>query len=237
MTVKDSHIYFKVVLDKNAEGAAFGGCPAFIPEEIDFFLNQAQLEVISNKITGNNVRKVQMEGDFSNMSEIDKLICTKRGLRAYHKSTNQFVMKDVHDNGRMTILTFALLFNNSVEANCVLVSHESANLFKQTHNNIPWIDNPVVTLENNTALFMVDPLKIEEPEYAPKQDNQGKKYYSFECTFIKQPTKFDYKQPELELDFSQDVMYEIINRAAVIALENVEAQRTTTKLQINQLSE
>ena len=54
MNNKDSHIYFKVILDKNAEGIAFGGCPAFLPEEIDLFLNQAQLEILSNKTTGNN---------------------------------------------------------------------------------------------------------------------------------------------------------------------------------------
>jgi len=39
MTNKDSHIIFKVVLDKNAEGIAYGGCPAFL--EVDLFLNQA----------------------------------------------------------------------------------------------------------------------------------------------------------------------------------------------------
>jgi len=26
-------------MDKNAEAVAFGGCPAFLPEEIDLFLN------------------------------------------------------------------------------------------------------------------------------------------------------------------------------------------------------
>ena len=33
------------------------------------------------------------------------------------------------------------------------------------------------------------------------------------------------------------VMYEVINRAAVIALENIESQRTGTKVQINNLQE
>jgi hypothetical protein len=26
-------------MDKNSEAVAFGGCPAFLPEEIDLFLN------------------------------------------------------------------------------------------------------------------------------------------------------------------------------------------------------
>ena len=38
MTNKDSHIIFKVVLDKNAEGIAYGGCPAFLDEKQTYFL-------------------------------------------------------------------------------------------------------------------------------------------------------------------------------------------------------
>lgn len=41
MTVLDLHTAFKVNMDKNAQGIAFGGCPAFLPEEIDMFLNEA----------------------------------------------------------------------------------------------------------------------------------------------------------------------------------------------------
>ena len=73
MTNKDSHIIFKVVLDKNAEGIAYGGCPAFLDEEVDLFLNQAQLEILSNKITGNNTLRVGLEGSVSNLSEIEML--------------------------------------------------------------------------------------------------------------------------------------------------------------------
>ena len=39
MKVSEIHKTFKVMMDKNAEAVAFGGCPAFLPEEIDLFLN------------------------------------------------------------------------------------------------------------------------------------------------------------------------------------------------------
>lgn len=38
-------------------------------------------------------------------------------------------------------------------------------------------------------------------------------------------------------DVPETVIYEIINRAVVIALENIESTRVNTKAQLNQLSE
>lgn len=61
MKISDLHKAFKVLMDKNSEAVAFGGCPAFLPEEIDLFLNQAYLEVICNKYTGNNTLKQDLK--------------------------------------------------------------------------------------------------------------------------------------------------------------------------------
>ena len=90
MTNKDSHIIFKVVLDKNAEGIAYGGCPAFLDEEVDLFLNQAQLEILSNKITGNNALRIGLEGSVSNLSEIIFMLYTQTTMSMYQK---MFMMK------------------------------------------------------------------------------------------------------------------------------------------------
>lgn len=40
MTREQFHSYFKVAMDKNSQSVAFGGCPAFLPEEIDYWLDQ-----------------------------------------------------------------------------------------------------------------------------------------------------------------------------------------------------
>ena len=41
MTRDQLHIAFKMAMDKNAQSVAFGGCPAFLPSEIDYWLNNA----------------------------------------------------------------------------------------------------------------------------------------------------------------------------------------------------
>ena len=190
MTNKDSHIIFKVVLDKNAEGIAYGGCPAFLDEEVDLFLN-----------------------------EIEKLIATDVNLHAVHTDYNEYALEDVHDeDNRMTILSVLLKYGQ-FQTNCVLTSHEVVKPFKQTYNNIPWVENPVATLENDKLLVYVDPVLMQDPMYAPRVEDNTE-FYRVDLTYVKKPTKFDYTKPEQELDFPEDVMYEIINRAVVIALEN-----------------
>ena len=38
MTRDQLHIAFKIAMDKNSQSIAFGGCPAFLPDEIDLLV-------------------------------------------------------------------------------------------------------------------------------------------------------------------------------------------------------
>lgn len=232
MNNRTAHIQFKVILDKNAQGVAFGGAPAFLPQEIDLFLNQAQDDVISNKISGNNVLKLGFEGSLQRISELDKLIRTDENLIMQKNAYNEFVLDNVHaDGNRVTIWAVTLKYGNNF-ANCMIVDHNTALLFKQTYNNIPWVEVPVVVLEDNKMLLYVDPILMQQTDYAPSNNK-----YAVNITYIKKPTQFDYTNLDGELDLPDDVMSEVINRAVVLALENIESQRTSSKLQLNQLSE
>lgn len=232
MNNRTAHIQFKVILDKNAQGVAYGGSPAFLPEEIDIFLNQAQNEIISNKISGNNVLRQGFEGSLQSISELDALVCTDENIFANNSTYNEFVIDDIHDGGRrVTILSAVIMFKGS-STNCLIVDHQNANLFKQTYNNIPWVEVPVATLEDNRMKIYVDPVMQISDSFKPSNNK-----YAVNITYIKRPKQFDYTQLDEELDLPEDVMNEVINRAVVIALENIESPRTSTKLQLNQLSE
>ena len=232
MNNRTAHIQFNVILDKNAQGVAYGGSPAFLPEEIDIFLNQAQNEIISNKISGNNVLKQGFEGSLQSISELDALVRTDENIFANNSMYNEFVIDDIHDGGRrVTILSAVIMFKGS-STNCLIVDHENANLFKQTYNNIPWVEVPVATLEDNKMKIYVDPVMQISDSFKPSSNK-----YAVNVTYIKKPKEFDYTQLDEELDLPEDVMNEVINRAVVIALENIESPRTSSKLQLNQLSE
>lgn len=232
MNNRTAHIQFKVLLDKNAQGVAYGGAPAFLPEEIDIFLNQSQEEIISNKISGNNVLKVGFEGSQQRTSELDYLVRTDKNLSATNSQYNEFVLNNVHDNGRrQTIHNVQILFGKE-PVNCVSMDHDTAELFKQTYDNTPWVEHPIVVLENNQMYIYVDPVLMQEAKHKPINNT-----YLVNITYIKKPVQFDYTKPTETLDLPDDVMTEVINRAVVIALENIESQRTAGKLQLNQLSE
>lgn len=230
MNNKTAHIQFKVILDKNAQGVAYGGAPAFLPQEVDIFLNQAQNQIFSNKISGNNPLKQGFESSFLRMSELDTLVKSTK-LTAKNTEYNEFAIDNLHEDNRFIILGFNMNMGSYL-TNCVLTDHSIAKSYKQTYNNTPWVKFPVVVLEDNRALLYVDPIMMVDSKYAPTADG-----YSVNVTYLSKPKEFDYTKPDEELDFPEDVMEEIVNRAVVLALENIESQRTSIKTQLNQLSE
>lgn len=226
MTVADIHKAFKVMMDKNAEAVAFGGCPAFLPEEIDLFLNQAFIEVINNKFTGQNVLQTPFEGSVKRIADLEGLVKTDANISlSLDSSTNVLTLENFSNNNqRMFYVTTVLHFNNT-SSTCVLVSHEDARRFLKTYNNDPWIDTPVSTLENNRLKVMIDVHSMNSP-------------YTIDITYVSFPPKINSATPATNINIVPDrVLYEVINRAVAIALENIESKRVESKIQINSLQE
>ena len=214
MKISDLHKAFKVLMDKNSEAVAFGGCPAFLPEEIDLFLNQAYIEVICNKYTGNNTMKVGFEGAVKRIADLQKLIKTDAAqpLVYPYSSSNVLTLsnffKDNQELKRMFYVDCVLHFNDEV-AICTLIDHEKAKGFLQTYNNMPWIETPVAVLEDNTLKIYIDPIRMSADT--------------------------DYNKDITEVpDY---ILNEVIDRAVEIALETIESQRTQTKVQLDSLNE
>ena len=226
MTVADLHKAFKVNMDKNAESVAFGGCPAFLPEEIDLFLNQAFIEVICNKFTGSNTLQIPFEGSVKRVADLEKLIKTDVNLSlTLTPNTNILVLSDFNDNDtRMFYVTSQLHFSNG-NKDCILVDHDRAKRFIKTYDNDPWISTPVCVQEDNELKIMVDLHTVKTP-------------YTLDLTYVSFPPKIVNTAPTTDIDIVPDrVLYEVINRAVLIALENIEAQRSQTKSQLNNIQE
>lgn len=231
MLVSEIHKAFKVAMDKNAEAISLGGCPAFLPAEIDLFLNQAYIEVINNKFTGNNVLQQPFEQGVKRVADLQKLIKTDKNtvLLYQNSSSNVLTLQNFFKDGeslkRMFYVDCVLHFGNR-SANCILIDHAGTKRFLQTYDNLPWIQTPVATLGDNQLLIYIDPTEMVSDTY------------SCDITYVKYPEKIDNTQATTDITEVPDyVLYEVINRAAVIALENIESQRSQTKLQINNLNE
>lgn len=231
MKISYLHKAFKVLMDKNSEAVAFGGCPAFLPEEIDLFLNQAYIEVICNKYTGNNTMKVGFEGAVKRIADLQKLIKTDTAqpLVYPYSSSNVLTLsnffKDNQELKRMFYVDCVLHFNDEV-AICTLIDHEKAKGFLQTYNNMPWIETPVAVLEDNTLKIYIDPIRMSADTYTA------------DITYIKYPQNISYTDYNKDITEVPDyILNEVIDRAVEIALETIESQRTQTKVQLDSLNE
>lgn len=261
MTTKDLHIAFKVLLDKNSETIAYGGCPAFLDEEVDIFLNQAYQQVISQKFTGSNNIQQGFEGSVKRTSDLERLVKTDHLVPVVRSFANVLELKgafrkdpyvsdeqgeDNQNSKRLYFVSARLLWGLDQDAteedlhNLVLekigimtapvrlVDHNIAQNFLMVHNNHPYIPIPVATIEDDTLLIYVDPYKMLTTE---------NKYY-LDLTYVKWPAIITHTEPDDELDKLPDsVMNEVVNRAVLIALDNIEAPRTQQKSQINTLQE
>lgn len=224
MTRDQLHIAFKVAMDKNSKSVAFGGCPAFLPEEIDYWLNQALYQEINTKFTGNNTLKTAFEGSIKRMHDLEGLIRTDKVDAIKESNTNRCYVTNLYSGKRMFFVDATLNFNEQ-RANAVLVSHEVAKRFKQTHDNTPWIETPVCSVEDNTLYIYYDPIAMNADTY------------SIDLTYVKQPTKVEDLPASGMDEIPEYMQFEMVNRAVELALEDIESKRVQTKTQLNQLDE
>lgn len=115
--------------------------------------------------------------------------------------------------------------NNRPDAATVtMIDHEVADRFLLTHNNCPWIPTPVAVIADNTLTVYVDP-------------NITGKTFTIDITYVKYPEKMNINADSDITEVPDRVLYEVINRAVLIALENIESKRTETKINLNNLQE
>lgn len=225
MTREQFHSYFKVAMDKNSQSVAFGGCPAFLPEEIDYWLDQGLYQEISNKFTGNNYLKTSFEGSVKRIHDLEKLIRTDYNVEANVESnSNKCFITNLFNGNRMFFVDATLNFNNKKTA-IRLIDHSDATKFKKTYNNNPWIEEPVAVIEDNALHIYYDPMSMISNAY------------SVDITYVKFPTKIEDLPTEGMSEIPEYMQFEVINRAVELALEDIESKRTQTKSQLNQIDE
>lgn len=225
MTRSEFHSYFKIAMDKNSQSVAFGGCPSFLPQEIDYWLNQGLYQEVSNKFTGNNSLRTPFEKSVKRVHDLEKLVKTDNSL-VMSKATdlNQCRLDNLFNGDRMFFVDATLNYNNK-KANIKLIDHDSASRFKKTYNNNPWIEEPVGVIQDNSLLVYIDDLAMNSPTY------------SVDLTYVKTPVKIENLPASGMSEIPEYMQFEVINRAVELALEDIESRRVQTKSQLNQIDE
>lgn len=236
MNIRELHEAFKVEADKNAVNIGISGCPSFLPEEIDYWLNTAYLSKISTKFTGNNTLKSPFEDSSKRVSDLEKLVKIDKGITLLSETlSNKLTMQDFVSSvtygadtqeKRMFFVSGILHFGSNKSANVRLISHEQAYRFLETYTNKPWIEDPVAVLENNKLVVFIDRDLMIGP-------------YTIDLTYLAYPRKVNNLDITSGMDEIPEYMqYEVVKLAADMALENVESVRTQSHPQyVSQLSE
>jgi hypothetical protein len=118
----------------------------------------------------------------------------------------------------MYYIQSSVIYDDDSIATCKLVTHDMAQKFFQTDSNMPWIKNPVCYIENGLVYLLIDPTKSAN---------------KFNMVCVKTPDKFELhvgKEQDYTFDCTDTMAEELISIAIVFALENVESQRLTSKL-------
>lgn len=236
MTREEFHTFFKVAMDKNAQGIAFGGCPAFLPEEIDYWLNLALYNVVLSKYAGKNEKSITFEKSVKRTHDLEGLVCTDKNCTAYADGTTDNGIYIEADTNKTRMLFVSARVNTKKDGVKVsqaivqLVAHEVAELYKQTYNNVPWVENPVGVLEKNRLYIYLDPVLYKDALDKKKTDVT----VTVDITYLRYPTKInEIPTGESLTELPDHVYHEVIDAAVLLALEDIESQRIQAKSQLN----
>lgn len=174
MTHKDIYEKFMIEYDKANITSSY---PSLTKYEIATLLDKAYLALISQKLTANNSRKVGFESDVKIIEDLRPLLKQEPSTRAQNStfcSSNEIIYNIPND---MLYYIQSHVVDGQDAMNVRLVSHDSADKFRVTNVNMPWIATPVAFIENSEVHTLFDAInKPTNPELV--------------ITYIKTPNKF-----------------------------------------------
>lgn len=237
---KDIYTKYMIEYDKANVTSSY---PSYTPYEIATFLNKALLALISQKVTGNNVRRVPFEGDTKAISDIQPLLTTQsievQGTDDTAINSKKYNLPNNFLYYVTGLVKVNIGNNKTVDAPVELVSHEVAQKFKQTLSNRPWIKNTVAYIEGNKIIILYDNYEEEDSTRIDANLNRvSKTPGNFVITYIKMPTLFDgatITTSTTAFELNDSMAEELVSLAVTMSLENIESQRLQTSAQIRGL--
>ena len=238
MKTKDILTAFDIELDKNATNIGISGCPAFLQSEKTYWINKAYNQMILRKVTGNNTLQTGFEGSVKRIFDLEKLIKIDYDLGEgddllpdenktllFNSNSNVITINDFSKNKeRMLFISAVLKFGNQATT-IKLINHKDADRFLKTYNNNPWIEVPVATVGQNKMRVFIDTESMAAP-------------YRIDLTYVKYPILLDATTPETDMtEIPEYMWYEIVSTATLLALDNIESQRTELNAELNKLAE
>jgi len=213
--------------------------PAFELEELNYWLNEAQLQLVKQKMYGNNYRGEGFEDSGKRIDDLNPLVSesTQTALTSHPFYPNVKILNTINinvENGGLEIpADYMFYISSSVEysnsnpdydptrkiVETVPILQNNIKNFIQTEFNTPYIKTPYVYFYDNKIGYIHDPYKDIEYAY---------------IKFIKRPGELIDSAPSsgqvTESELPEQVHPEIVSLTVNLLLENIESQRLQTHL-------
>ena len=147
--------------------------PSLTKYEVATILDKAYLALIARKLTGNNTRRVPFEYDVKAIEDLRPLITSKivNTSTAITTASNELAFKLPDDLLYYLEGQASYTNDNSEPADnkdhfneiVNLVDHRTAQRFRATNTNMPWIKQPVSFLQGDDVYVLYDTYKHRDP--------------------------------------------------------------------------
>ncbi len=228
MTHNEIYIKFMIEYDKANVTSSY---PSLTKQEIAVILNKAYLALIAQKVTGNNVRRAPFEADTKAISDIQALIQTSTpSPNNGTGGTLNSVTYNLPDDFLYYVAATVQFTIGSTSGKSIvtLVDHNTAERFKQTIVNRPWIKNAVCEIASNRLILFYDNYDNNDPGTDPRIPG------TLNLEYIQKPAAFT-QAFNGTFELNDSMAEELITLAITFALENVESTRIQTQTQIRGL--
>ena len=160
--------------------------PSLTEYEVATILDKAYLALIARKLTGNNTRRVPFEYDTKAIEDLRPLVVsnTAASTTATTMADNELAFKLPTDmlyylEGQASYNDVQNPADEKSHSNEIitLVDHRTAQKFRSTNTNMPWIKQPVSFLQDDDVYVLYDTYKHRNP-------------FNMLVTYIKKPASF-----------------------------------------------
>lgn len=227
MTHSDIYTKFMIAYDKENITSSY---PSFTKYEIQTMLDTAYLALIAQKITGNNPRKVPFEYDIKAISDVQGLIKRQSlviNTEEIPTCSNEIIFSLPNDflyyiNGSVVVGDKTSTDNKEhTISNVKLLPHNIASKFKNTYNNLPWVSEPVIYIDDNNVRLLYDSINHNP--------------YEFVSEYVKLPNKFVNSDDNSIFELSDSMVEELIHLTIIFATKSVESPKLNTEIQTTNL--
>lgn len=231
MTVLEMHNAVLLGLDKSASYQV----AAFEPEDIDYWLNEAQTELLKQKVFGNNVRGEKYGQGIKRMEDLSPLVEYSTGLaydgvlgplkdHAYHPNVATVKISD-HIPNYLYYVGSDVLINDSnaptttTPQESMLVEESVIGNLISTPYNKPVLRQCYIYLKEGEVNVIYDPFAT---------------LISIYVSYVRKPKRLNRTTDDATYtttcELPEHTHSELVNLAVSLMLENIESQRFQTQM-------